>query len=113
MTLPDDTEPSAEAPDDDAMEIAKDIRVELMTVAFEGNGMHLPPGHLSIMARHIRLALDRFRTAGVREERDRCVKVCQERSAWAEALIKNENDDMWANYSNACDDCAELVGETP
>ena len=46
-----------------------------------------------------------------RAERERAVRICKERSAWAEAKIEDTPEtDLWANYSNGCDDCAELIG---
>jgi hypothetical protein len=61
------------------------------------------------------LALDRAHTAGAREERERCTQVCRGRSAWADAQITIETDEkfinMWANYGNACDDCAREIEE--
>jgi len=52
----------------------------------------------------------------VREERERCIQVCRGRSAWADAQITIETDEktinMWANYGNACDDCAREIAES-
>ena len=51
----------------------------------------------------------------VQKERKRCIQVCRGRSTWADAQITTETDkktdDMWANYGNACDDCAREIAE--
>lgn len=57
----------------------------------------------------VALALDAFAASARAEERERCAKFCDERSAWAEQKITDEIGDMWANYSNACDDCASVI----
>lgn len=49
------------------------------------------------------------RAEGVREGIERAAKVCDERSQWAEDKITEDDEGGFAGYSNACDDCAELV----
>lgn len=75
--MPDTPERAADpALEDAAMECAKDIRVELMTMGFNGNGMRLPAGHLSAMAEHIAA----FAQAAVERQR--------EENAWLRRLLR-------------------------
>jgi hypothetical protein len=45
------------------------------------------------------------RVAGLKE----AAKVCDERSQWAENQITSPDAAFFAAYSNACDDCAEMI----
>jgi hypothetical protein len=67
MTSPDDTEPSAEAD-----EVAMQVMLRRRSHA-DAEWLH----------REFALALDRFRAAGVREERERCLRVLK---------LNNDND---------------------
>jgi hypothetical protein len=72
MTRP-DTEPSAGAVDAARALIGKHWRVKGYRVQ----------GDFELMEREAALALDRFRAAGVREERERCLRVLK---------LNNDND---------------------
>jgi len=61
------TEPSKEA-----------LEVALSTLADENHGFGPKARSIDVVARHVALALDRFRAAGVREERERCVRIASE-----------------------------------
>lgn len=56
--------------------------------------------------------LERLRAdpaTGWREGIEAAAKVCDERGQWAEDKIKDGDDLTFAHYSNACNDCAEMV----
>ena len=56
--------------------------------------------------------------ACVREARatafEEAAKVCDMRSEWAEAHVEEPDTGQFGQYSNACDDCAEMIrGDQP